>query len=51
MLKLFYMDFLDKEIYMEQPERLVHDHNKRFVCKLKEVIIWPEECQENCIRS
>jgi hypothetical protein len=26
---------LDKEMYLEQPERLVQDHNKRFVCKLK----------------
>jgi hypothetical protein len=26
---------LDEEIYMEQPEGFVQDHNKRFVCKLK----------------
>ena len=35
MLKQFYMEFLDKEMYLEQPERLVQDRNKRFVCKLK----------------
>jgi hypothetical protein len=26
---------LDEDIYMEQPEGFVQDHNKRFVCKIK----------------
>ena len=42
---------LDKEMYMEQPERLVQDRNRRFVCKLAEVIVWPKGCQANGTRS
>jgi len=33
---------LDKEMYMEQLEMLVQDCNRRFVCKLREVIVWLE---------
>jgi hypothetical protein len=30
----FLHGYLDEDIYMEQPEWFVQDHNKRFVCKL-----------------
>jgi hypothetical protein len=34
-VKIFLHRDLDEEMYMEQPEKLVQDHNKRFVCKIK----------------
>jgi hypothetical protein len=50
-VKIVLQGVLDQEMYMEQPKRLVQDRNRIFFCKLKEVIVWPEACQENGTRS
>ena len=40
--KTFLHGDLDEEIYMEQLEGFVQDHNKRFVCKLKKSLYGPK---------
>ena len=49
--KIFLRGDLDEDIYMEQLEGFDHDHNKRFVCKLKKSLYGLRQSPDNGTRS
>ena len=42
---------LDEEIYMEQPEGYVQNHNKKFVCRLKKSLYGLRQSPNNGTRN